>query len=102
MLLSRKVGRLWSPAAAASIGRTLVAAAAMGLVVWGMVAVGRHRVGLGRGRALRGRRGRWVSAVYFGVLVLLRSEDVGGPDPAAAGAGRADADRRLTPAEPMP
>ncbi len=36
--------------------------------------------------------------VYFGTLVLLRSEDVGGPDPRVSAAGA----RRRPPAEPLP
>ncbi|MGZ4682005.1 MAG: murein biosynthesis integral membrane protein MurJ [Acidimicrobiales bacterium] len=76
-LLSRKAGRLWSPQAAASIGRTLVAATAMGLVVWGLVAAvgpvsGWSAVALSTVAAVVGL------GVYFGALVLLRSEDVGG------------------------
>jgi putative peptidoglycan lipid II flippase len=76
-LLSRKVGRLWSPAAGASIGRTALAATAMGAVVWCIVAaVGDvsswSAVALSIVAAVVGL------AVYFGALVLLRSEDVGG------------------------
>jgi putative peptidoglycan lipid II flippase len=77
VLLARKVGGLWSPAAAASIGRTLTAALAMGLTVGGLVALANPvsaaaavtvclvAVALGLG-------------VYFGALMLLRSDDIEG------------------------
>jgi len=76
-LLSRKAGALWSPEAGASIGRTLVAAVAMGLVVWGLVSAAGQvsdwaAVALSLAGAVIGL------GVYFGVLILLRSEDVAG------------------------
>jgi putative peptidoglycan lipid II flippase len=76
-LLARKVGGLWSPAAAASIGRMLAAALAMGLVVGGLVAAvgtvtGMAAVALCLVGVVLGL------GVYFGVLVLLHSDDVEG------------------------
>jgi len=76
-LLARKIGGLWSPAAVASVGRTLAAALAMGLAVGGLVAAvgnvtGAAAVALCLVGVVLGL------AVYFGVLVLLRSDDVDG------------------------
>ena len=76
-LLARKIGGLWSPAAVASVGRTLAAALAMGLAVGSLVAAvgnvtGAAAVALCLVGVVLGL------AVYFGVLVLLRSDDVDG------------------------
>lgn len=77
VLLARKIGGLWSPGAAASIGRTMVAAVAMGLTVGGLVAVvgpvtGAVAVALCLVAVVLGL------AVYFGALVAMRSDDVDG------------------------
>ena len=76
-LLARKIGGLWSPAAVASVGRTLAAALAMGLAVGGLVAaVGNVTGAAAVALCLVGVV--FGLAVYFGVLVLLRSDDVDG------------------------
>jgi len=75
--LARKVGGIWNAAAAASVGRSLVAALAMGLVVGGLVAL----VGpVTNGAAIVLCVSGVVigCAVYFGALILLRSEDIAG------------------------
>jgi len=77
VLLTRRVGRLLSPALVGSVARTVTAAAAMALVLWGLTTVvgsvtGLAAIGLCLVAVLLG------GAVYFGVLIALRSDDVTG------------------------
>ena len=77
ILLRRRVGPLWSAAVARSAGSAIAAAAVMGVVVWAVSS----SVGSATGSGALVRCVAGVLAggvVYFGMLMLLRSEDVDG------------------------
>ncbi len=77
VLLGRRVGQLWTPPVMASVGRTLAASAVMAAAVYAVTrTIGSAH---GAGALLRCVVAVVVgAAVYFGTLVLLRSDDVDG------------------------